>query len=149
MPLSRLIYVSEAQIDPAEGSLFSQLAGIMKASIRNNQASGVTGALVYDDAWFLQALEGERRAVWRTFERINSDERHANCLLIAMSEVGERVFDNWWMGLATRDADTAAAFRPYLRGGMLHPPEMSAEEILGLMRELAKHSLRRQMRNAA
>ena len=148
MPLSRLIYVSEAQIVPGEGSLLSQLACIMKASIRNNQASGVTGALVYDGAWFLQALEGERRAIWRTFERINADERHTNCSLIAMGDVCERVFDNWWMRLATRAADTTATFRPYLRGGVLYPLEMSAEDILGLMRKLAGHDLRRQMRDA-
>lgn len=149
MPLSRLIYVSEARFDPKEGSLFSQLTGIMRASVRNNRAAGVTGALVFDDAWFLQALEGERRDVWQTFERINADERHANCLLVAMGEVNERVFNSWWMGLAMRDVNTEASFRPHMRGGILDPRAMSADDILGLMRKLAEQGLHREMRDAA
>ena len=149
MPLSRLIYVSETQLDPAQGKPVSQLASIMKASIRNNQAADVTGALAFDGSWFIQVLEGERRTIWKTFQRIAEDERHGNCQLLQMSDVAERMFGNWWMGLATYDAVTAPAFRPYLKNGVLQADEMKASDVLDLMSALAKLGLHRAMRSAA
>lgn len=149
MALSRLIYVSEPQLDPSHGSTVSQLAAIMAASKRNNQAAEITGALAYDENWFLQVLEGERRAIYKTFTRINEDERHAGCLMIEMTDVKERLFGKWWMGLAVRGNDTAAAFRPYLKGGVLQADTMTAGDILALMAALAKIGLNRDMRAAA
>ena len=60
-----------------------------------------------------------------------------------MRDVDERRFGNWWMGLATRDGQTEAAFAPYLRNGHLSPPTMSADMMLDLMVELAKVGLSR------
>jgi hypothetical protein len=147
--LNRLVYISEPQFDPARGSSLSQLSQIMATSQRHNQAAGVTGALVYDEAWFLQVLEGERRAICQTFSRINEDERHANCLLVEMTEVATRSFANWWMGLATRDATTASAFAPYLKHGTLQAESMSARDKLDLIVAVSKLGLRRDVRVVA
>ena len=43
---------------------------------RRNRALGVSGMLVFHDRTFLQALEGEQRAVNEIFARIASDRRH-------------------------------------------------------------------------
>ena len=149
MALARLIYISEPQLDPAQGTTIAQLGSIMAASRRNNQAAGITGALVYDEAWFLQVLEGERRSIWKTFMRIAEDERHDGCLLVEMVDVHERLFGNWWMGLATRDAVTAPAFLPFLDKGVLRAENMGAPDILALMMSLTKLGLNRDMRTAA
>lgn len=149
MALARLIYVSEPMLDPVRGSTVAQLTSILASSQRNNQAAAITGALAYDDAWFLQVLEGERRAIWQTFQRIDDDERHGGCLLIEMVDVEQRLFGNWWMGLATRDAVTAPAFRPYLRRGSLQADTMSGRDVLALMIALAKLGLNRKLRAAA
>ena len=149
MALSRLIYVSEPQFDPAGGTIISQLASVLAASQRNNEAVGVTGALAYDESWFLQVLEGERRAIWKTFARINEDERHSGCLLIEMVDVDRRMFGNWWMGLATRNASTAPAFLPYLDKGTPRADIMSGKDVLALMSALAKLSTGRDMHAAA
>ena len=149
MALSRLIYVSEPQLDPALGSTIAQLATILSASRRNNEAANITGALAYDESWFIQVLEGERRAIWQTFARINEDERHAGCVLIEMADADCRLFGNWWMGLATRDAVTASAFLPYMMNGVLRADAMSGRDVLALMAALAKLGLNRDMRVAA
>ena len=149
MPLARLIYISENQIDPAQGSLVRQLSSILSASTRNNKANGITGALVFDDKWFLQALEGERRAVWTTYERIAEDERHDRTHLVELMSVPDRLFGNWWMGVATRTAATEAAFRPYLRNGLFSPEDMNAQNILDLMLCVSRIGLHREMRAAA
>lgn len=145
--LSRLIYVSENRIDPAEGSPLSQLNAILDASRRNNARQGITGALVFDGDWFVQALEGERRAVWATFERIAADERHGGTQLIEMVDVPERIFGNWWMGLATRTEATAWLFHP--RGGGFAPAGMSARQLVELMVAVSKLGLRREVASRA
>ena len=145
MSVTRLVYVSENQIDTGRGSVVKQLGEIMLASKRNNERLGLTGALVFDDMWFLQVLEGERRAVWRQFERINADERHSDVLLVEMREVDARLFGNWWMGLATRTPATEGLFAPFSRNGRLMADAMSARDILTLMVALTRHGLSREL----
>ena len=145
MPVTRLIYYSENQLNAADGSIVSQLQKILSASNRNNRSKNITGALVFDDLWFFQALEGEADAVWETFERIKEDERHANVRLKEMREDEDRIFGNWWMGLATRNEATKSAFLPFLVNGRLQPKAMSAQEILTLMVEVSKLGLKREI----
>lgn len=147
--LSRLIYVSEPQLDLSQASTMKQLTVIMAASRRNNEQAGVTGALAYEEGWFFQVLEGDRRAIWRTFERISDDERHTACQLVEMTEIEARLFGTWWMGLAVRDEATAPAFAPFMKDGILRGDEMGARDILALMTTLARLGLRRDMRVAA
>lgn len=149
MALSRLIYISEPLFDAAEGSTLTQLASIMSVSRRNNKARDITGALVYDESWFLQVLEGERRAVWERFSRINEDDRHGGCLLVEMVDVETRLFGNWWMGLAARNASTEPVFAPYLLNGALRADAMTAQAVLGLVKALSHVGLSREMRDAA
>ncbi len=149
MALSRLIYISEPQFDAAEGSTLAQLASIMSASRRNNRANNITGALVYDESWFLQVLEGDRRAIWERFSRINEDDRHGGCLLIEMADVETRLFGNWWMGLAARNTSTEPVFAPYLVNGALQADAMSAHAVLSLMTALSRVGLSREMHSAA
>lgn len=146
MALSRLIYVSEPQFDPSAGSPIVQLSGIMSASKRNNAAADITGALVYDESWFIQALEGDRHAIWRTYKRIEDDDRHATCLLVEMIDTEERLFGNWWMGLCARDAFNEQFFAPFCRHGRLCADMMSAHDILELMVALSHRGLHREMR---
>lgn len=149
MPIIRLIYFSENLIEPNSRSVLSQLNDILAASQRNNQRVGITGALVFDDRWFLQILEGDRTEVWKTLNRISDDERHSNVTIAEAIEIEERLFGNWWMGLATRNAATAPLFAPYLRNGLLQPQDMSARAILDLVVKLAGVGLSRKMAAAA
>ncbi len=145
MSVTRLVYISENQIDSAGGSIVKQLGEILRASKQNNERLGITGALVFDDMWFLQVLEGDRRAIWRQFEHINNDERHANVMLVEMKDVERRIFGNWWMGLATRNAATEHLFEPFTKNGRLLADEMSAAAILALMVALTQHGLSRDL----
>ena len=147
MILSRLIYISEPCFDRADGSTMAQLNLILASSKRRNQAAYVTGALIYDAAWFLQILEGDRRVIWQTFSRIADDERHAGCLLVEMVDIAERSFGNWWMGLATRDETTTAVFEPYMGNGSLRADIMSGADILRLARALARFGLKRDLQS--
>ena len=145
MSLYRLLYVSENQIEAGQGALARELSSILKASNRNNRPLGLTGALVFDDLWFLQVLEGERDDVWRTFERIRTDPRHDGVRLVEFLEVEERTFGNWWMGLAMRNERTRPHFAPFVQNNVLQVKTMRPAQILGLMRALAGLGLHREL----
>ena len=144
MPLTRLIYFSENQTDPAAGSIVRTLSSILSASNRNNKVQGLTGALIFDNQWFLQVLEGERNQVWHSFERIKADERHSGVVVAEVVDADQRVFSNWWMGLAMRNSTTEHLFTPASKdGGGLDPRTMSAAQMLQLMIELSRLGLSR------
>lgn len=145
MLLTRLIYFSENQIIPRAGSILPVLSDILSKSNRNNKALGLTGALLFDDQWFLQALEGDRPTVWATYERIREDERHEGVMIAEFAETSERVFGNWWMGLATRYAKTEHIFQSLLAGGRFDPRAMSARQMMELMVSLSRVGLSREL----
>ena len=145
MPLTRALYYSENQLVRGETSVLAQLNQIMTVSNHNNHAVGITGALMFDELWFIQVLEGDREPVWNTFRRIADDERHSHVVLVEMREVPDRLFGNWWMGLATRNERTQAAFAPYLRNGRLSPVDLSASTMLDLIIDVAKLGLSREI----
>jgi hypothetical protein len=102
--LFRLIYGSENRLRGSEAEVTAEVAGIMASSTRNNQAAGITGALLFTGAYFTQVLEGPRTEVERTFERISQDCRHGGMMIIDLHEADERAFDTWSMALLdTRD----------------------------------------------
>jgi hypothetical protein len=144
MATTRLVYFSENRLDQQQSTL-RQLSAILSVSNRNNRGLGLTGALVFNDVWFLQVLEGDRRDVWQQFERIKDDDRHANVVLAEMREVPERLFANWWMGLVVRNASNEDVFASFTKDRRFDPHSMSADEILRLMIELAKLGFSREL----
>ncbi|MDR3462790.1 MAG: BLUF domain-containing protein [Beijerinckiaceae bacterium] len=134
----RLTYYSRNQIDHSAGSAIRELGAILEASSKNNNAAGLTGALVFDERWFLQTLEGRRTAVWNTFKRIEADERHSNVMVVDARNIRERIFENWWLALVKPDGSDREILATFLRNGHLKPDEMTSEQILELMAHLSK-----------
>ena len=149
MPITRLLYYSENVLGNGRGSAFAELARIMESSKRNNRPAGLTGALVVDPLWFVQMLEGERKAVWSTFRRLEDDDRHANVVLVEMREAEERLFANWWMGLVRVSDDNRDVLGKHLVDGHLRPHRMSAAQMSGLMSDVASLGLARETAAAA
>ena len=102
MALYQLIYISELATDE------SVLASIHSHAVRNNTARTVTGMLIYANHRFLQMLEGERKDVLHTFERIQDDPRHRHVHVIAQTNIEERLFSHWNMGFKQFNAETLA-----------------------------------------
>lgn len=92
MALYQLIYLSELATDE------SVLSGIHSHAVRNNTAHTVTGMLIFANGRFLQILEGERKDVLHTFERIQQDPRHRHVSVILRRDISERMFSHWNMG---------------------------------------------------
>lgn len=113
--LSRLVYASRAE------RLFflDEFMAILEKSRDKNRQSGITGVLAYGDGYFMQILEGERRAVSQTYSRITRDSRHHQIELLDFSRCSERHFADWSMQhqCVRRDIldqlQVEGAFRPH------------------------------------
>jgi hypothetical protein len=93
MTLCRLIYKSQYS-EPITQKL---LQSIEAASVKNNEAVGVTGILIGNKTGFMQVLEGENQVVNQLFHRICMDERHQAIELISFDQIVERQFSSWSM----------------------------------------------------
>ena len=65
---------------------------------RRNPEVGVTGALLFNEDWFVQILEGDRNAVYATYNRIAQDARHEGVELLVDTTNPARLFPEWSMG---------------------------------------------------
>ncbi len=110
MPTIRLLYASVARPELR----YDDLTAILRSADTHNSAAGITGILCYGGGRFLQALEGERRAVNVAYRRIIVDPRHSGCELIACDEITRRDFPDWTMKLIGWDDVPTAERRALL-----------------------------------
>jgi len=134
MALYRLIYVSQA----ASSLDYSDLVDILQKSEQNNKAVGITGMLSFGDSMFLQVLEGSRRTVSQTYNRILLDKRHHNAELIDFSEIEHRDFGVWSMKVVQIDnqAGVRDLILKYSNSSTFSPISMSGSQSLNFLREL-------------
>ncbi|MBC3883321.1 BLUF domain-containing protein [Undibacterium sp. LX40W] len=111
MGLHQLVYMSQITTDE------SVLNSIHSHAVRNNTALTVTGMLLFAQGRFLQVLEGERKDVHHTYEKIRDDSRHDHVTLLADKPIQERSFSHWNMGFKHLQESEAAKnprFQSYL-----------------------------------
>ena len=92
--MKNLIYFSHAT-RPMEAN---DLQALLDFARDHNSAHDISGLLLYQAGYFLQALEGEPLEIQKLFERIKRDTRHCKVTKIYDQEVDERSFADWNMG---------------------------------------------------
>lgn len=92
--LSQLVYVSVRKSSCTEEEIQKILASCKK----NNAGLDITGVLLYSDTNFVQYLEGEYKQIIGLYDKIKTDDRHKNFVLITSSPILERSFPSWQMG---------------------------------------------------
>ncbi len=130
--LVRLMYVSRA----AKAVTQDELVAILKKSKANNPGLGVTGVLCFSDGIFLQVLEGGRNAVSALYNRIATDLRHRDVVLLRYEEIGERRFAGWSMGQVNLNRLNPALLIKYSETAVLDPYAVSGEVSMALFDEL-------------
>ncbi len=137
MVLCRLIYSSQA----IAGLAYPDLKDIMEKSEKNNLPVGISGMLCYGNKKFLQILEGERKTVSETYERILKDERHENSQLIEFVEIESRLFTNWSMKVVQLGEDFSenvkALCLKYSTSVELDTTQMTSKQCLEFLKELS------------
>jgi hypothetical protein len=87
-------YVSRA----AEAMTQESLLALLQQCLENNEASGVTGMLLYGNDTFLQVLEGEEAVLDTVVEKIRKDPRHSKIHFLYRKPVERRQYTDWSMG---------------------------------------------------
>lgn len=133
MTICRLVYMSSRNF-----SVPLDLQAILQISRKNNARIGVTGFLLFDGDIFAQALEGTRAAVTTTYNRISMDPRHNAIHLISCTDVQERLFPSWSMGLLDRISPAARErFLAHFTIERVHPNRISSDRLLFFLQTLA------------
>ena len=96
----QIVYTSKVHAD----FQVSELGPILFDARFFNRRNEVTGLLLFDGKSFIQALEGEWRAVGDTFSRIAKDSRHRSIVKLCDRATALREFGNWDMATKVRDA---------------------------------------------
>jgi hypothetical protein len=98
--LSRLIYASTVTtpLDPAGINLL-----LTRARLRNG-LRGISGLMIFDSKYFLQALEGSQRELSSLYALLVNDPRHRDLMLLKFGAIESRIFPSWNMAFAPADA---------------------------------------------
>ena len=101
----------------AEGSGVDCVASIVKVARQFNQASGLTGLLVFDGYRFCQYLEGPAPALNSLIQRLSRDPRHTAFMPLLQAELeGARRYQGWSMAYAYVDETDLLATMADLEG---------------------------------
>lgn len=136
--LYRIVYCSRNLIldETAPAPVEAELQRILAASRRNNTAADVTGALLFNRDYFAQVLEGPRKSVETTFERIQQDRRHGEVTMVENGWATNRDFPDWAMAHAEPATDQEAqGIAATLNLALLTPSENGAG-VLHLLKDL-------------
>lgn len=132
----RLVYTSTNRLTGGEDEVAREVAEILAASKRNNVKAGVTGALMFNGGVFAQVLEGPRKAVEATFERIQRDNRHDQVTVLHCAPATERSFPNWSMAFVGR-SDTGRALWDKLAGQSgFDPSKLNGDDVYAVLRRI-------------
>ena len=82
--LYRIVYCSRNRVaEEIQGvDQDHELQQILNSARENNSARNVTGALLFNEEYFAQVLEGPQLAVEEIFERIQRDRRHGQVTVV-------------------------------------------------------------------
>ena len=90
--IKHLIYTSK----PINFDDFT-ISNILNSSQKNNKKDGITGALIFREDMYLQFLEGPKNKVDKTFNKITSDERHKEVIILKEDLTDRKLFTSWAM----------------------------------------------------
>lgn len=136
--LRRLVYCSRCSVAGPEVMLHAAIIRILASAVRNNARLGVTGALMLDDGWFTQALEGPPEGVEALYARIRDDRRHDQVTLIGLSAVEQRTLPARPMAFLGGSPAGSRLFAGCTRAEDLDRAGLSADRLLDVLLDLAR-----------
>ena len=136
MYLFRLVYYSRNAVKSLGRPVLAEIKSILNNATRNNPSLGLTGALVFNDAYFAQVLEGDRKAVTSTFCKIAKDSRHSDLVIMKAEPIAQRAFLRWSMAFAGHSEEIDPLYVKYGIAIGFNPAKMTADNLLGFITEM-------------
>ena len=135
MAIFTIVYRSAPVFTGSVTQYLAEVDRILATARRCNTGASVTGAMLFNEDWFVQLLEGEKDAVRATFERIAADPRHDEVEILFEGSTAERRFPEWSMAFV----GDAEAIRKRFADSPLARPEvkMHGQEVVDFMVALA------------
>ncbi|MEO5969280.1 MAG: BLUF domain-containing protein [Bdellovibrionia bacterium] len=95
-----LTYSSKASELLSDKALKMELKSILNNARIRNSRENITGLLLFRSRNFFQLLEGPKKSVLTTFQKISKDQRHEKLEIISEIEIegAPRIFPSWQMG---------------------------------------------------
>lgn len=131
--LIRLLYFSRAN-EEVQRCPSPYMRDILSAAVPKNAEAGLTGALLYCDGWFVQALEGARTTVGAVFGLIGADRRHGAVTQISASLIVQREFKVWSMCGATLSPSDDAIVKVLENNQGFHPDKQTPMSLFKLLK---------------
>ena len=95
-----LIYISSATSWPSE----DDLKGLLEQARGRNLSQNITGMLLYDNATYMQVLEGSEEDVHDIYHSILKDPRNNAHFKLLEEEISQRNFPDWSMGFRSLES---------------------------------------------
>jgi hypothetical protein len=130
--LVRLLYASRAVNAQAP----DLIEGILQDSRKVNPSLGITGLLCHSGDIFMQVIEGGRDTVNQLYNRICTDPRHRDVVLLHYEEITERRFAGWTMGQVNLSRVNPSILLKYSERPELDPYAVSGKVSVALLEEL-------------
>ena len=115
------------------------LKDILVGSQRNNARAGVTGALYLANGSFLQQLEGDRDQVSVLYNRIMTDPRHQDLVIVDFAEIASRKLGQWSMGSLTSLESNRAIHLKYSNSVTFDPFSMNTATLRAFFDEVVSN----------
>lgn len=131
--LHRMVYLSRNDISGDEQAFRSEITQILRAARKNNVKEDVTGALMFNAKVFAQVLEGPYDKVQGIFNRIESDERHSEVVILDFSPIEERGFPEWSMAYVGVESDLADSYFMIAEETNFNPKCLSGDQIFEVL----------------
>ena len=136
MSVYSLVYSSVAELNAANTADRDMVDSILATARRRNAEIGVTGALLFTEGRFVQALEGDRDMVRATYDRIATDPRHNGVEVLASQFSDRRRFKEWSMAYVGDSEALRAQFSASPLAALGSRP--AGDALLDFMLELAR-----------
>lgn len=133
--LHTIVYRSAPVFSGSVTDYLTEIDSIVATARRRNAEVSVTGAMLFNEDWFVQLLEGAEDSVRETFERIAADPRHDEVETLFDGSTTERRFPGWSMAFV----GDAEAIRKRFADSPLARPDvrMHGHEVVDFVAALA------------
>lgn len=132
----RIVYCSRSCLSGTQAEMAVEVEDILSWSRVNNSKAGITGALLFNSAFFAQVLEGRRPAVEQMLEKIELDSRHCDLTVLKRGQIDGRDFPEWSMAFAGIQSEESYPLVAATLNQSSSDPSAAAEEVLTLLRDL-------------
>jgi len=117
MELAYLIYKSVPMTNISETNLLE----ITEQSKANNAENEITGILLYGNNQFIQVLEGAEKDIDALYQKLLTDKRQSDLIIINKGWLISRYFPTWSMGFRSINDHEIKLINKVLEGEIVVP----------------------------